>query len=284
MSRQLASHPNPQNIHFYISSGGNAGLACVNASKALGRAASVVVPRTTSIDMIAKLRSAGAIEVVQHGASWRDADNYLRSVMMMENPNGVYVPPFDHEDVWMGNSTIMDEVATQLANEKPSAVICSVGGGGLFNGIVMGLDRLCWSDVPVLAIETQGADSLNQSLRVGELVTLPKITSQATSLGATRVAAQTLDYAQRPNVKSAVLDDSEAAMGCLLLAEEANLMVELGCGVNIALCYDGRLSKILGRSVTKKDKIVIILCGGRNVSAEMLVKWKQDFGYVKRTQ
>ena len=239
-----------------------------------------MVPLSTSRDMILKLRNAGATEVVQHGASWKDADSYLRSVIIAQDPDGVYVPPFDNEDIWIGNSTIIEEMAAQLENEKPSAVVCSVGGGGLFNGIIMGLDRLCWAEVPVLAIETRGADSLHQSLRAGKLVTLPKITSQATSLGATRVATQTFEFAQRPNVQSAVFDDSEAAMGCLRLAEEANLMVELGCGVNVALCYDARMSKVLGRSVTKDDKIVIILCGGRNVSAKMLAIWEEEFGNV----
>lgn len=165
----------------------------------------------------------------------------------------------------------------------PDAIICSVGGGGLFNGIMQGLDATGHDvyDTTVLAIETEGADSLNQSVKAGELVTLPGITSQATSLGATRVTQQTFEYAKRPNVKSIVLPDAEAAMGCWRLADDERIMVELACGVNVALCYDGRLEKALGRKVKKDNVIVIILCGGSNVTVDMLAKWREEFKWVE---
>ena len=50
-------------------------------------------------------------------------------------------------------------------------VVCSVGGGGLLNGIMQAVDEKGWSrdgnGVEVLAMETLRADSLNQSLRAG---------------------------------------------------------------------------------------------------------------------
>ena len=72
-----------------------------------------------------------------------------------------------------------------LISEAPDAIICSVGGGGLFNGIIRGktssaLNPDCnsfgWSYTPVFAVETKGCDSLAASLAAGELVTLPAIT------------------------------------------------------------------------------------------------------------
>jgi len=55
-------------------------------------------------------------------------------------PNSVFIPPFDHPDIWEGNSTIIDEIKADL-KEKPTAIVCSVGGGGLLNGIALGLER-----------------------------------------------------------------------------------------------------------------------------------------------
>lgn len=52
----------------------------------------------------------------------------------------------------------------------------SVGGGGLLNGVVEGLRRAGWEDVPIIAMETVGAHSLNAAMKAGELVTLPSIT------------------------------------------------------------------------------------------------------------
>lgn len=267
--------------HFYASSGGNAGIACVVAARSLGYHASVVVPTTTSPALIARLHAEGASQVIQHGQSVMDADKYLRSVVLPSDADGVYCPPFDHPDVWEGNSTVMHEVATQLGGEKPDVVVCSVGGGGLMNGIVQYLDKLGWSDdVTVLAMETEGADSLNKSLKAGEIITMPRITSQARSLGVATVSEQTFDYAQRPQVISAVLPDGEAARGCLTLARCERLMVELTAGIAIRLCEGGLLQKFTGRTLTPDSTVVLMVCGGNDISVEMLMNWKEQYDIV----
>lgn len=40
----------------------------------------------------------------------------------------VYIPPFDHPDVWEGNSSLIIEAAAQLNGKVPGAVVCVVGG------------------------------------------------------------------------------------------------------------------------------------------------------------
>jgi len=65
------------------------------------------------------------------------------------------------------------------------------------------------------------------------------------------------------------------------LADDERLMVEMASGVNVALCYDGRLDKVLGRRLGKGSKVVIVLCGGSNVTVDMLMKWRQEFGGVE---
>ncbi|KIW99063.1 uncharacterized protein Z519_00726 [Cladophialophora bantiana CBS 173.52] len=170
----------------------------------------------------------------------------------------------------------MREIAEQLGG-KPDVVVCSVGGGGLLNGIMQVLDDKGWSnEVEVLAMETEGADSLNQSLQAGKLITLPRITSQATSLGVVRVSQKTFDYARRPNVTSVVLSDAEAARGCCLLAEHERMMVELTVGVNVPVCYGGFLQKVLGtrKTLDRSSRVVIVVCGGNDISIEMLMDWR----------
>ena len=226
--------------------------------------------------MIAKIRTAGAAEVIQHGESWREADSFLRDIVTDGKRNAVYVPPFDHKDVWSGNATIIDELV-----EKPDAIICSVGGGGLFSGIQLGLERRQWKDVKVLAMETIGAESLNKSLRTGQLETLKEVTSIATSLGAKRVASKAFELGQRPNVTSALLSDAEAAMGCWRLADDERMIVEPACGINAAVCYDGRLKKLLP-FLTQDSKVVVILCGGSNITLETLMDYRRTYGSVEK--
>lgn len=262
--------------HFYAASGGNAGIACVHAAKSLGYPATVVVPASAKAIMVKNLWAMGATDVIQYGASIAAAQEYIQKVLLPNDPSGVFVPPFDHPDIWQGNATVMEEIADQL-NDKPDVVICSVGGGGLLNGIMQVIDQRNWNDdVQVLAMETKGADSLNQSLLAGELITLPKITSQATSLGVVKVSAKTFEYAQRPNVTSLVLSDAEAAKGCCLLAEHERMMVELTVGVNVPLCYNGLLQKALGsrKTLDPSSKVVIVVCGGNDINIEMLMAWR----------
>ncbi|KAF2435183.1 serine family amino acid catabolism-related protein [Tothia fuscella] len=288
LSTHLKANGSTTGTHFYSSSGGNAGLACVVAARTLGYPASVVVPLSTKPMMITKIKAVGATEVIQIGASWQEADSYLREVILVENKNGVYVPPFDHPAIWAGHSTIVPEIMEQLSRvtsaNRPDAIVCSVGGGGLFAGIVQGLDAAGCPDVPILAVETAGAESLNAALKAGELITLPGINSQATSLGAVRVSERAFEYAQRSNVRSAVYNDAEAAMGCWRLADDERLMVELACGVNVAVCYGGRLEKALGKKLTTEDKVVIVLCGGSNVTVDMLAGWRKEYAYIEKEQ
>ena len=219
----------------------------------------------------------GATAVIQHGPSIAAAQEYIHSTLLPQDPDGVFVPPFDHPDIWEGNATTMTEITDQLGG-KPDVVVCSVGGGGLLNGIMQVIDERGWNDeVEVLATETKGADSLNQALQAGELITLPRITSQATNLGVVRVSQKTFEYAQRPNVTSIVLSDAEAARGCCLLAEHERMMVELTVGVNVPVCYDGLLQRILGsrKSLDRSSKVVIVVCGGNDICIDMLMAWRQ---------
>ncbi|KAI7187428.1 hypothetical protein D0869_09460 [Hortaea werneckii] len=289
----LQQSTHPEKIHFFSSSGGNAGLAAVTASKALGRPCTVVVPNSTKPMMIAKLKAAGASDVVQYGASWKEADTYMRDHVMKSANGGteaVSVHPFDADETRQGNSTVVDEIDDQLlelgeGDYGPDVLVASVGGGGLFSGIAQAIfenpARAHWRTT-VLATETKGADSLSQALAEKELVTLPGITSLATSLGATRVAERTFELAKKweeaGRVRSAVFTDAEAAMGCWRLADDERLLVELSCGVNLAVCYGGRLEKALGRPVRKDEKVVIEVCGGSNVSTEIIEGWRREYG------
>ncbi|KIW58397.1 hypothetical protein PV05_02920 [Exophiala xenobiotica] len=281
-SIQAQNPSDTRDVHFYSSSGGNAGLACVTAAVSLGYKSSVIVPTSTDERTIEKLRAAGASEVISHGDNWFHADEYLRKTVIPEaekhGERGIYIHPFDNPAVWEGAATMIDEIKTQMPDsERPDAIICSVGGGGLFSGIMDGLDRVGWGDqVQVLPVETLGADSLAQSLKKGELITLPSITSVATSLGAIRVAEHAFQQAQRPNVTPVVLDDAEACAACWRFLDDERYLVEPACGVSVALAYDGRLKHYLN-GFRPESKVVIIVCGGSKITLELLNKYQRTY-------
>ncbi|KAK6530003.1 hypothetical protein TWF694_003379 [Orbilia ellipsospora] len=278
--RSITSLPDPSRARFYCSSGGNAGLAAATAGKMLGIPTTVVVSKRTSELMKGKIRDMDA-EVHVFGEGLIEADEYMREELMKHDDGAVYCPPFDHPYVWEGNSTIITEIAQQLpaSHPVPDAIVFSVGGGGLFNGIVAGMKAHGWSNVPIIAVETRGADSLATSMLLDEHHTLPAITSRATSLGARRVSKQTWEYARHGgkdaglDVRSVVLSDDEALMGCVQFAEDERFLVEDACGVSVATVYNGALRRACPE-LREDSLVVVIVCGGSNVTMEMLMEAK----------
>lgn len=291
MSKALLSSSNTHSkpAHFYCSSGGNAGLACVTAAVALDRPATIVVPLSTSEFMVQKLKTLGA-DVVQHGLHWSEADTFLREELLAKDEGGVYVPPFDHADLWEGHSSLVDEVEMQLGglNKEYDAVVCSVGGGGLFAGVMQGLERHgrlrggARREVKVLVMETEGADSLNFSLREGSWSRLDGITSIATSLGATQVCRRAYEDGQRGEVTSCVFSDAEAAMACVCFADDERVLVESACGVSIAPAYNDTLHTLLFPELSDEEfaekNVVIVVCGGSNVTLKVLEGYREKYG------
>lgn len=283
----------PDNVHFFCSSGGNAGLACITAANTFRLAATIVVPLSTLPHMVAKLRDLGA-DVIQVGANWAMADKHLREVCMPEferthpGSKAVYVPPFDHQDVWDGASTLVDELRVQMGEEdKIDGIALCVGGGGLLCGVMQGVQRLKdsgYGTPKVLAIEAYGGESLNASVRAGELVTLPGITTISTSMGAVRVAEEAFAWTQRAgeNLVSAVVTDKESVEAIARFVDDARILVESACGATISTVYNGNLKKYLGAGLSDQEwaakNIVIVVCGGSNISLGMLEKYKQQFG------
>lgn len=299
---------------------------------------------TISPMMINKLRAAGANDVLQQGASWIEADTYMRNTFLRKpsrNSSGngafssstsyhhgngtveeevlnIYISPFDHPEIWNGVSTLVSELVHQLPprekqQEQPAnqqaptlfpadAIVCSVGGGGLFNGIVKGLgdyhakaskfnsagSTTASSDTRgthVLAVETTGADSLAYSIRQGSLQRMPAITSLATSLGASLVAEKTYENAISPpprvDVSSVVVSDADAARGVVSLLDETRLLVELASAVcvNVAVGKgDGKQTplKEAVKGLGPESRVVVVVCGGSNVTADQVVEWRKN--------
>ena len=144
-------------------------------------------------------------ELIVHGESWFEANAYVQESLAGDE---AFIHPFDHPLLWQGHSSLIDEVVQCGIN--PSVVVLSVGGGGLLCGAVEGMQRVGWHDVPVLAAETEGAESFAAARAVGRAVRLPAITSIASSLGARQVCDQALTWADQHPVISEVVSDAAA--------------------------------------------------------------------------
>jgi L-serine/L-threonine ammonia-lyase len=246
---------------FVSSSGGNAGIAAAYAGRALGLPVLVVVPESTSArarELIA--REGAQIEV--HGASFQEANAHAQALLQ---PDDAFIHPFDDPLLWEGHASMIDEVAR--AGVRPDAVVLSVGGGGLLCGVVEGLRRNGMGSVPVLAVETEGADSYTQSIAARRLVELPRIASIATSLGARRVSEQAFALAAEHAIRPVVVSDHDAVDACLRFMDDHRIVVEPACGASLALAYG------MHPALAQYREVLVIACGGVTATVAQLQAW-----------
>lgn len=237
------------------SSGGNAGVAVAYSGMKLNIPTTVFIPSTSNAIYIKAIKSYGA-KVIVSGTTSGDAQ--IAAQDFAKKHNAPYIHPFDNPEIWAGHATMMDEVVTQM--KKPDAVIVSVGGGGLASGVLQGMHQHGWQDVPFIAVETIGADVFAQSIKANHPVTLPAITSIATSLGATYVTPKLLKWSKLHPIKNIIVSDADAEQGSRSFAKDQRLLVELASGASLSLVYDNH------PIMASFNSILVIVCGGINIS------------------
>ncbi|XP_017272612.1 L-serine dehydratase/L-threonine deaminase [Kryptolebias marmoratus] len=264
---------------FVCCSGGNAGMAAAYSARQLGVPATIVVPSVTPNPTVERLKDEGA-NVIIHGKALNDSIEYGQQ-LVANNPGWIFISPFDDPLIWEGHTSLVKELERDL-KEKPGAIVLSVGGGGLLNGVVEGLCRADWGDVPIVAMETVGAHSLNAAMKAGELVTLPAMTSVATTLGLLRVSARTMTLVGEHVVLSEVVTDQEAVKAVERFVDDEKILVEPACGATLAAVYSGVIKRLRdeGKLPRQLGPVVVVVCGGNNISMEQLQRLKKQLGIV----
>lgn len=284
------SRAGKKRAEVFASSGGNAGLAAATAARRLSLPCTVVVPTATKVKMIEKIKETGA-KVIVNGAYWKEADQFLKNTIMnnidKNKVEPIYAHPFDNPDIWEGHSSMVDEIvedlkAQKIALDRVKAIVCSVGGGGLYNGIIQGLERYgLASKIPIVGVETKGSHVFNTSLREGSPVEFAKPSSIATSLCTANISTEAFKNAIKYGTKSLVVDDIDVLETCLRFTHARNVVTEPACGAAVHIGYHPELlEQALGRSLSEDDVVVIIACGGSSNTVsdmeDLLAKLKSE--------
>lgn len=266
VGRLCEDHVRNGKRRFISSSGGNAGIAVAYSGRQLSIPVTVFVPETTTARAKQLIEQEGATVVV-HGASWQEANALALSKLDDET---AFVPPFDNETMWHGHGTLVDEVVH--AGCVFDCVVLSVGGGGLLSGVVAGLERNGLSKMPVIAIETAGADSLAQSVKQGSRIELPAITSIATSLGAKQVCENAFNLTRTHDIRTHVVSDLDALEACERFLFDHRILVEPACGASLAAVYSVQHAMLDGFKAP-----LVVVCGGATATVEQLGVWRNKF-------
>jgi len=258
---------------FVGSSGGNAGMAMAVAARQLQKKLTIFIPTSTLPFMIDKLKAEGAVVVVA-GNNWNEANK--AALAANESPDTFMVHPFNQVTTWAGHSTLIAELTTQL-EQVPACLVTCVGGGGLAMGLLQGMDKLDnWEKVKLITMETEGANCLLAARKAGQLVTLPAITSIATSLGALAVTEDLLQYClDKPGrVMSHEVTDTDAKRSCVKFATDQRMLVEPACGAALSAVYTGLINKLQDKM--EEGPVVVVVCGGNIVNVDLIEAWKKE--------
>lgn len=252
-------------VGVVTASGGNHGLGLAYAARQLGVRAVVTLPTTTPQIRADTIRALGG-EVIVGGDDWNAANDL--ALGMVKTHGYTYLSPFDDPNVIAGQGTAALELLEQAPDTE--VIVCSVGGGGLISGLISAAAAIR-PEVQVIGVETLGADCMSQSLAAGELVTLPRFTSVAESLGTKRSSDLPFAIIRRGGARVVTVSDEAAVAELLYTLNHEKLLVEPA-----ASCTLAALSSVLTPELRGKN-VVSVMCGG-NITLREVELWRRRFG------
>jgi len=242
-------------------SSGNHGRAVALASRLVGIAAVVVMPKTAPAIKVEAVRDLGA-EVILEGST--SEERKVRAETEAERRGLTMVPPFDHEWIIAGQGTIGLELLEQCA--ELTEVYVPVGGGGLISGIAAAIKQLRPA-VRVIGVEPSGAAGMTASLQAGRPVTLAKTMSIADGLLPLRPGDLTFEHVREYVDALVTIEDGELISTAGWLFGEAKLVVEPSGAAGLAALQAARKRQAPRRATEGPAAAVI---SGGNIAAANL--------------
>ena len=234
-------------LGLITASAGNHAQGVAYAAKLAGVKAVVVMPTTTPLMKVNRTKGYGA-EVVLAGDVFDEACDY--AYKLAEEKGYTFVHPFNDLAVATGQGTISMEIIKELPTVD--YILVPIGGGGLATGVST-LAKLLNPKIKVIGVEPAGANCMQESLRQGEVVTLPNINTIADGTAVKRPGELLFPYIQQNIDDIITIEDSELIVAFLDMVENHKMIVENSGLLTVAA---------LKHMNVQKKKIVSILSGG----------------------
>ena len=242
-------------------SAGNHAQGVALAGSLTAHPATIFMPASATLPKVVATRGYGAT-VRLEGDGIEECIGGARA--FAEANGAVFVPPFDDPLVVAGQGTVGLEVAEQApagAGEL-GYVVVPVGGGGLIAGVATALAHTR-RGVRVIGVEAAGADSMLQSVRAKQPVSLERVATMADGIAVRAPSELTLAHVLAYVDDIVTVTEEETSHALLLLLERAKAVVEPAGAVALAAILAG---KIPGR-----EPALAVLSGG-NVDPLLLIK------------
>jgi threonine dehydratase len=233
-------------------SAGNHAQGVALASAKLGIKATIFMPVGASLPKVQATRGYGA-EVVLTGATF--AECLKAAQEFSHKKNSVFIPPFDHIDVVIGQGT----VGLEIMQEMPDVdnIVVAIGGGGLAAGVAVVAKLSAKANgrkVKVYGVQSEHAAPYVPSMKSGKLTEVHTTPTIADGIAVSKPGRVPFELIKKHLDKVVTVSENEIARSILVLLERSKQVVEPAGAVGVAALIAGKLKL--------KGKTVVILSGG----------------------
>lgn len=239
--------PEERERGLITASAGNHAQGVAYAAKKYGVHASIVMPTTTPLMKVNRTKSYGA-EVILKGDVYDEAAEY--AYQLADEKGYTFIHPFDDLAVATGQGTIAMEIFKELP--LVDVILVPIGGGGLATGVST-LAKLLNPKITVIGVEPAQANCMQESLKAGEVVTLPSVNTIADGTAVKTPGKNIFPYIQKNIDGIITVPDEELVAAFLDIVENHKMIVENSGLLTVAA---------LRHLDIKNKKVVSILSGG----------------------
>ena len=228
-------------------SAGNAGQGVAYAARAAGVPCTVVVVETAPQSKLERMKALGAkIIPVPYDVAWKALDE--RSFPGAE---GTFIHPFDDDDFIAGHGTMGLEILEDAPDT--TAVIASIGGGGLITGVASAIKALK-PEVKMFGVEPDTAAPAALSFNKGAPQVFPNWKASFVDGAGGQSMFPRMWERMKPVVDGYLVVTLEQTKNAMrLLAEKARIISEGAGALPVAAALSGKAGK---------GPIVAIISGG----------------------
>jgi len=201
-------------------SAGNHAQGVAYAAQVSGLKATIVMPETTPLVKVNNTKDYGA-EVIIEGSGYDEA--YKIAMSLADEHGYTFIHPFNDLDIATGQGSIAYEVFQDLPDVD--IILVPIGGGGLASGVAT-LAKLLKPNIKVIGVEPRGAASMHESMKQGQIVSLPKVETIADGVAVKTPGSIIFPYIMQNVDEIMLIDDNELVDAFLDMMEKHKMIIE----------------------------------------------------------
>lgn len=233
-------------------SAGNHAQGVALAAKRLGIQATIFMPIGASLPKFQATQNYGA-KVVLEGAVFGET---LKAAQEYAAKKGaVFIPPYDHMDVVLGQGTVGLEILDQL--ENVDNILVAIGGGGLAAGVAVAAKLKAAEighKINIIGVQSANAASYPPSLKAGEPTQIQTTPTIADGISVSKPGAIPFALIAANIDKIVTVNDDQIARAIVTMLERSKMVVEPAGAVGVAALMAGKFKP--------KGRTVVVLSGG----------------------